>query len=128
VHKKRGASKGDPPVGGNVVSGQSHELDEECLAAIACDDLRDECVVSRVSATAAPCNLCAQRQVGRIAKTNDVLTVEELAARLKVPASWVYSHADGLRAYRLGKYIRFSWILVQQRLSAGAIPAAARHA
>jgi excisionase family DNA binding protein len=41
-------------------------------------------------------------------KADDVLTVDELAARLKVPASWVYSHADGLRAYRLGKYIRFA--------------------
>src|SRR5579884_2123465 len=39
----------------------------------------------------------------------EILTVEEVAARLRVPKSWVYSHADQLGAYRVGKYLRFSW-------------------
>jgi hypothetical protein len=38
-----------------------------------------------------------------------MMTVEELAARLQVKTSWVYSHADELGVYRLGKYLRFSW-------------------
>ncbi len=56
-----------------------------------------------------------------------VLTVVELAKKLKVPPSWVYAHADSLGAYRLGKYIRFDWRTVQERLSAGAIPPAESH-
>jgi hypothetical protein len=31
-----------------------------------------------------------------------LLTVEELAARLRVQPSWVYTHADELGAFRLG--------------------------
>ncbi len=38
-----------------------------------------------------------------------LLTPEELAQRLKVKRSWVYTHADRLGAIRLGKYLRFSW-------------------
>lgn len=47
---------------------------------------------------------------------HDILTVSELAERLRVRSSWVYSHADTLGAYRLGKYLRFSWCRVLQHL------------
>jgi hypothetical protein len=46
----------------------------------------------------------------------DLLMVEELANRLRVKPSWVYAHADDLGAYRLGKYVRFSWPRVLERL------------
>lgn len=45
-----------------------------------------------------------------------LLTVDEMAERLRVKCSWVYDHADELGAYRLGKYLRFSWARVIQRL------------
>jgi len=45
-----------------------------------------------------------------------LLTVEDLAVRLKVKRSWVYTHADDLGAYRLGKYVRFDWARVIGRL------------
>lgn len=48
--------------------------------------------------------------------TEELLTVEDLAKRLRVPRSWVYSHSEGLGAYRLGKYLRFSWVRVLERL------------
>lgn len=51
----------------------------------------------------------------------DLLTPEELAARLKVPKSWVFEQTrtrasvrnkTPLPCIRLGKYLRFSWIQV----------------
>ena len=48
--------------------------------------------------------------------TDPPLTVDELAALLRVKSSWVYGHADALGAYRLGKYLRFSWARVIERL------------
>ena len=45
-----------------------------------------------------------------------LMTASELAARLRVTSSWVYSHADNLGAYRVGKYIRFDWGRVLERL------------
>jgi hypothetical protein len=48
-----------------------------------------------------------------------LLTPSELASRLQVKLSWVYSHADDIGAFRLGKYIRFSWPVVLGRLQAG---------
>ncbi len=48
--------------------------------------------------------------------TQELLTVEDLATRLRVPRSWVYSHSKDLGAYRLGKYLRFSWARVLERL------------
>lgn len=47
---------------------------------------------------------------------DEILTVEEVAARLKVKPSWVYAHADDLGAYRLHKYLRFSWTRLLQRI------------
>ena len=51
-----------------------------------------------------------------VRETQELLTVEDLAALLKVPRSWVYSHSGDLGAYRLGKYIRFDWERVRERL------------
>jgi len=48
--------------------------------------------------------------------TETLLTVTEVALRLRVEPSWVYSHADDLGVYRLGKYLRFSWERVLDRL------------
>ena len=48
--------------------------------------------------------------------SSDILTVNEVAERLRVKASWVYSHAADLGAYRLGKYLRFSWMRVLDRM------------
>jgi len=48
---------------------------------------------------------------------DEILTVGEVAQRLRVPPSWVYSHTDLLGAYRLGKYLRFSWGRVLNRIS-----------
>jgi hypothetical protein len=39
----------------------------------------------------------------------DLLTVEETAKRLRVKKSWVFTHADEIGVFRLGKYLRFSW-------------------
>jgi hypothetical protein len=50
---------------------------------------------------------------------DDLLTVTDLAKRLQVKASWIYSHADNLGALRLGKYLRFSWPRVLNTLSVG---------
>ena len=46
------------------------------------------------------------------------LTVEELAQKLRVPKSWVYSQtrktgAGSLPRIKLGKYLRFNWNQVQ---------------
>jgi hypothetical protein len=49
-----------------------------------------------------------------------LLTVQEVAERLRVKASWVYSHHSELGGYRLGKYLRFSWPRVLQCLGSGA--------
>ena len=46
----------------------------------------------------------------------ELLTVEDVAMRLRVKLSWVYSHADDLGVYRVGKYLRFSWNRVLERL------------
>ena len=50
-------------------------------------------------------------------KAQGLLTVDGLAALLRVPRSWVYSHAADLGAYKLGKYLRFDWEEVHARLS-----------
>jgi excisionase family DNA binding protein len=45
---------------------------------------------------------------------NNILTPEEVAARLKVPESWVYEKTrarcrNPIPCLRLGRYIRFDW-------------------
>ena len=47
---------------------------------------------------------------------NQLLTVDEIAVRLSVSRNWVYNHADAIWGYRLGKYLRFSWPRVLERL------------
>ncbi len=47
---------------------------------------------------------------------NQLLTVDEIAVRLSVSRNWVYNHADAIGGYRLGKYLRFSWPRVLERL------------
>ena len=56
---------------------------------------------------------------GREALISELLTVEEVAAKLRVPRSWVHSHADDLGVIRAGKYLRFDWLIVRDRLAAG---------
>ena len=56
---------------------------------------------------------------------DDLLTIDELAVRLKVPKSWIYTHTRGrtkcrLPYIKLGKYLRFEetavrrWLETQQ--------------
>jgi hypothetical protein len=52
----------------------------------------------------------------------DLLTVSQLSSKLQVKRSWVYSHADQLGAFRVGKYLRFSWTRVCDRLTPLAEP------
>ena len=40
---------------------------------------------------------------------SELLTVEDVAAGLKVRSGWVYRHAEELGVYRVGKYLRFEW-------------------
>jgi hypothetical protein len=54
--------------------------------------------------------------VERTKGEDEILTVREIAERLRVAPSWVYGHAGLLGAYRLGKYLRFSWGRVLERL------------
>ena len=51
-----------------------------------------------------------------------LLTVGEVAQRLRVKSSWVYNHAEDLGAYRLGKYVRFRWERVLERLERDSQP------
>jgi hypothetical protein len=55
----------------------------------------------------------------QVFQSEELLTVSELAVRLKVKRSWVYSHSGDLGALHLGKYIRFEWERVLQRLAKG---------
>lgn len=45
-----------------------------------------------------------------------LLTVPEVAAILRVPRSWVYSHAAELGVYRVGKYLRFERDVVLEEI------------
>ena len=55
-------------------------------------------------------------RLDNVLSADEMLTVHELAERLRLPSSWVYSHADTLGVYRLGKYLRFSWNRVLEQL------------
>ena len=51
----------------------------------------------------------------------ELLTVAEVAAALKVPVSWVYertrlSGTDQIPHFKLGKYLRFRWSTVREWL------------
>jgi hypothetical protein len=54
--------------------------------------------------------------VGEDRDGKHLLTVDEVAVRLCVSRNWVYNHASEIGAYRLGKYLRFSWPRVLERL------------
>jgi hypothetical protein len=51
------------------------------------------------------------------AQSEQLLTTVEMAARLRVKPSWIYSHADDLGVIRLGKYLRFDWDFALKRLA-----------
>jgi excisionase family DNA binding protein len=60
-----------------------------------------------------------------LVKAEDIITPEELAARLKVPDSWVYEKTRGrcrnpIPCLRLGRYVRFDWTAVATWLTAPA--------
>ncbi len=56
-------------------------------------------------------------------ENDSLMTVGEVASRLRVKVSWIYSHADDLGAFRLGKYLRFSWPRVLECLNhKGSLP------
>ena len=46
-------------------------------------------------------------------KTVELITVQELAKKLKVPVSWVYQLTrlgqDAIPHVKMGKYVRFDW-------------------
>jgi excisionase family DNA binding protein len=45
-----------------------------------------------------------------------LLTAEEVAAILRVPKSWVYSHQNQLPTIRLGRYVRFRRVDIEELL------------
>lgn len=55
----------------------------------------------------------------------EILTVEQVAQRLQLKPSWVYAHARQLGAYRTGKYLRFRWQRVLERLEQSPIETSA---
>jgi excisionase family DNA binding protein len=57
--------------------------------------------------------------------SDDILTPEEVAARLKVPESWVYEKTrarcrNPIPCLRLGRYVRFDWNAVITWLTAAS--------
>jgi hypothetical protein len=48
--------------------------------------------------------------------SDTLLTPAEVAERLRMKLGWVYRHANKLGGIRLGKYWRFDWLTVSQRL------------
>jgi excisionase family DNA binding protein len=59
----------------------------------------------------------AWAETSTLVKAEDILTPEELAAKLKVPDSWVYEKTRGrcrnpIPCLRLGRYVRFDWTSV----------------
>jgi hypothetical protein len=49
-----------------------------------------------------------------------LLDVNQIASWLRVKPSWIYSHADSLGVYRVGKYLRFTKSTVLGKLSLGS--------
>jgi len=54
-----------------------------------------------------------------IIESHEILTVSEVAERLRVGPKWVYTHADFLGGSKMGKYVRFKWSTVLEKLFAG---------
>ncbi len=63
-----------------------------------------------------PLNGANEATVGTTQDQRQLLTVAEVAVRLGVSRNWVYGHSSELGVYRLGKYLRFSWPRVLERL------------
>lgn len=59
----------------------------------------------------------SRREATTTDRRSEILTVSEVAMRLRVAPSWVYGHADLLGALRLGKYLRFDWGRVLEKLA-----------
>jgi hypothetical protein len=72
----------------------------------------------RNSHNAAPPRAATEGEALRDAATPEpeFLTVSEVAVRLRVSRNWVYNHSHSLGVYHLGKYLRFSWPRVLERL------------
>jgi len=55
--------------------------------------------------------------------TGELITVQELAKRLKVPVSWVYQRTrlgqEAIPHVKMGKYVRFNWDEVVAFLRSG---------
>jgi excisionase family DNA binding protein len=56
-----------------------------------------------------------------VSEPDAILTVQEVAAMLRVPASWVYDRirrdgSDRLPHFKLGKYVRFRAFAIRQWL------------
>jgi excisionase family DNA binding protein len=71
------------------------------------------------------CNRAQELAQPGLVQAEDIITPEELAARLKVPESWVYEKTRGrcrnpIPCLRLGRYVRFDWTAVATWLSAPA--------
>ena len=53
-------------------------------------------------------------------KAAELITVQELAKRLRVPVSWVYQRTrlgqEAIPHVKMGKYVRFSWNAVVEFL------------
>jgi excisionase family DNA binding protein len=61
--------------------------------------------------------------ITNVGDSSQLLTVEEIAARMKVPTSWVYERTrrrgtEQIPHYKLGKYLRFELTEVTTWLSA----------
>jgi excisionase family DNA binding protein len=75
-----------------------------------------ENTASSVEVLDLPLNDANVATVGSIQDRRQLLTVDEVAVRLGVSRNWVYGHSSELGVYRLGKYLRFSWPRVLERL------------
>lgn len=74
-------------------------------------------VVDSQNESHVPAHAATNRAATGEKRTDDqLLTVDEVATRLSVSRNWVYNHADAIGGYRLGKYLRFSWPRVLERL------------
>lgn len=62
----------------------------------------------------------AMNDVASVTETESLLTVDDVARRLSVPRSWVYSSAEAgtLPSVKVGRYRRFVPSEIEQYLSA----------
>jgi hypothetical protein len=83
---------------------------------------------NRMSGTIEPTKRTEWAEASRtLVQAEDILKPEELAARLKVPDSWVYEKTRGrcrnpIPCLRLGRYVRFDWTAVATWLTSLRAP------